>query len=145
MSKWANHQWQGGQLAKLKAQQLIIKYLIQKIASSVFDQGFTNAPKIIFVSIIVKSWSFFALPSRVGWRKWARELITNDKPRCMVVVKGQLISKCIFGVFNFFQKMNENKSTWAQCQIELLFFPLHYFHSFRAGLGVKKSNFFFYK
>ena len=25
--------------------------------------------------------------------------------------KGQLISKCIFGVFNFFQKTNENKST----------------------------------
>ena len=23
--------------------------------------------------------------------------------------KGQLISKCLFGVFNFFQKMNENK------------------------------------
>ena len=27
------------------------------------------------------------------------------------VVKGQLISKCLFGVFNFFQKTNENKST----------------------------------
>ena len=25
--------------------------------------------------------------------------------------KGQLISKCLFSVFNFFQKMNENKST----------------------------------
>ena len=24
--------------------------------------------------------------------------------------KGQLISKCLFGVFNFFQKTNENKS-----------------------------------
>ena len=35
--------------------------------------------------------------------------------------------------------------TDSQCQIELLFFPLHYFHSFRDGLGVKKSNFFFYK
>ena len=29
--------------------------------------------------------------------------------------------------------------TIAQCQIGLLFFPLHYFHSFRDGLGVKKS------
>ena len=29
-----------------------------------------------------------------------------------------------------------------QCQIGLLFFPFHYFHSFRDGLGVKKSNFF---
>ena len=27
------------------------------------------------------------------------------------VAKGQLISKCLFGVFNFSQKMNENKST----------------------------------
>jgi hypothetical protein len=25
--------------------------------------------------------------------------------------KGRLILKCLFGVFNFFQKMNENKST----------------------------------
>ena len=34
-------------------------------------------------------------------------------------------------------------SAWfSQCQIGLLFFPLHYFHSFRDGLGVKKSNFF---
>ena len=24
--------------------------------------------------------------------------------------KGQLISKCLYGVFNFFQKTNENKS-----------------------------------
>ena len=28
----------------------------------------------------------------------------------MVIFKGQLISKCLFGVFNFFQKTNENKS-----------------------------------
>ena len=28
-----------------------------------------------------------------------------------IIVKGQLISKCLFGVFNFFQKTNENKST----------------------------------
>ena len=27
------------------------------------------------------------------------------------IIKGQLISKCLFGVFNFFQKTNENKST----------------------------------
>ena len=26
---------------------------------------------------------------------------------------GQLILKCFFGVFNFFQKTNENKSTWG--------------------------------
>ena len=27
--------------------------------------------------------------------------------------KGQLILKCLFGVFNFFQKTNENKLTWG--------------------------------
>ena len=27
--------------------------------------------------------------------------------------KGQIISKCLFGAFNFLQKMNENKSTWG--------------------------------
>ena len=27
--------------------------------------------------------------------------------------KGQLISERLFGVFNFFQKMNKNKSTWG--------------------------------
>ena len=43
-------------------------------------------------------------------------------------------------------KMSVSKTvlmSMAQCQIGLLFFPLHYFHSFRDGLGVKKSNFFF--
>ena len=28
----------------------------------------------------------------------------------MLLTKGQLISKCLFGVFNFFKKMNENTS-----------------------------------
>ena len=28
-------------------------------------------------------------------------------------IKGQIISKCFFVVFNFFQKRNENKSTWG--------------------------------
>ena len=27
------------------------------------------------------------------------------------LLKGQIISKCLFGVFNFFQKINENKLT----------------------------------
>ena len=28
-------------------------------------------------------------------------------------IKGQIISKWFFGVFNFLQKTNENKSTWG--------------------------------
>ena len=35
-----------------------------------------------------------------------------DKYR-WILIKGQLISKRFFGVFHFFQKMNENKSTWG--------------------------------
>ena len=31
-------------------------------------------------------------------------------------IKGQLISKCLFGVFTFFQKMNENKSTSSKVE-----------------------------
>ena len=33
--------------------------------------------------------------------------------------KCQLISKCRFGVFNFFQKMNKNKSTWGIIVVKL--------------------------
>ena len=30
-----------------------------------------------------------------------------------VISKGQLISTCLFGVFNFFKKRDKNKSTWG--------------------------------
>ena len=33
--------------------------------------------------------------------------------RNMVLSAGQLISKCLFGVFNFSKKKNENKLTWG--------------------------------
>ena len=36
--------------------------------------------------------------------------------------KGHLISKCQFGVFNFSQKMNENKSTWGIIVLKSIFF-----------------------
>ena len=36
--------------------------------------------------------------------------------------KGQLISKCLFGVFKFFQKTNENKSTWGIIVVKSNFF-----------------------
>ena len=29
----------------------------------------------------------------------------------MMITKGQLLSKCLYGVFNFLQKTNKNKST----------------------------------
>ena len=37
-------------------------------------------------------------------------------------VKGQLISKCLFGVFKFFQKMNENNSTGGTIVVRSDFF-----------------------
>ena len=36
------------------------------------------------------------------------------------IFKDHLISKCLFGVFKFFQKMNENKSTWGTIAVKLI-------------------------
>ena len=46
-------------------------------------------------------------------------------------IKGHLISKCIFGVFAFFQKTNENKSTSSKVEFVCLFFG--------RNVGLKKS------
>jgi hypothetical protein len=49
-------------------------------------------------------------------------------------VKGQLISKCLFGVFNFLQKTNENKSQSSKIEFVRSFFG--------GNLGLKKSFWF---
>ena len=41
------------------------------------------------------------------------------KGKISTQTKGQLISKCLFGVFNFFQKTNKNKSTWDIIVVKL--------------------------
>ena len=47
----------------------------------------------------------------INWPlSWLHRLVGQKKSPNS---KGQLISECLFGVFNFFQKMNENKSTWG--------------------------------
>ena len=46
--------------------------------------------------------NYFIFLSSNKWRKFFHDS-----------AKGQLISECLFGVFNFFQKMNKNKSTWG--------------------------------
>ena len=48
-------------------------------------------------------------PTFVIWFYWCGEF--RNKRSSSNSDKGQLISKCIFGVFNFFQNANENKST----------------------------------
>ena len=45
--------------------------------------------------------------------------------------KGQLISKCLFGVFNFFQKNEQNKLTWGIILLKLNSF-VHFLEEFTA-------------
>ena len=49
---------------------------------------------------------------------WSRNKISSSNSD-----KGQLISKCLFGVFNFFQKSNENKSTSGIIVVKSNCFP----------------------
>ena len=46
-------------------------------------------------------------------------------------VTGQLILKCLFSVFNFFPKPNENKSTWGIIVVKLNSF-VHFLEEFTA-------------
>ena len=48
-----------------------------------------------------------------------------------MATKGQLISKCLFDVFTFFQKMNVNKSTSSEVEFVRSFFG--------RNVGLKKS------
>ena len=53
---------------------------------------------------------------------------------CRDIAKGQLISKCLFGVFTFFQKTNGNKSTSS-----LLGRNVGLYKSFRVCLTFRKK------
>ena len=59
--------------------------------------------------------------------------------------KGQLISKCLFGVFNFFQKTNKNKSTWDIILVKskekyTLFSKVEFIHSFDFWKNLQLDN-----
>ena len=56
----------------------------------------------------------------------------NDKD----CTKGQFIWKCLFGVFNFFQKTNEKKSTWSMYHSTVKFF-----HCFLKEFKIPTSPF----
>ena len=65
---------------------------------------------------------------------YKRKIFTcQSHPRTFEIgyVKGQLISKCLFGVFTFFQKTNENKSTSSKVEFVRSFFGRNF--------GLKKS------
>ena len=61
------------------------------------------------------SFSFYQFSWPYDREAWSshRDLERREKKNKCKVTKGQLISKCLFGVFNFFQKTNKNKSTWG--------------------------------
>ena len=46
----------------------------------------------------------------------------KNRMKLLKVIKGQLISKCLFGDFNFFQKTNENTSHSCKNELVLSFF-----------------------
>ena len=62
---------------------------------------------IFILSILVRKKHWRALPREVLWPE-SQSFV--DKFFCS---NGHLISKCLFSVLNFFQKMNENRSTWG--------------------------------
>ena len=53
--------------------------------------------------------------------------------------KGQLISKCLFGVIKFFQTMNENKWTWGVIVVKLNFF-IHFLEELRIAKSPFEIN-----
>ena len=53
--------------------------------------------------------------------------------------KGQLISKCLFGVLNFFQNTNENKSTWVIMIVKSNFF-IHFLEELRIPTSPYEIN-----
>ena len=64
-------------------------------------------------SVFVKK-KEFCLCKVKTWSKILFQLI--------LISKGHLFSKCLFGVFNFFHKMNKNKSTWGFIVVKLNWF-----------------------
>ena len=55
----------------------------------------------------------------------------------MLFSKGQLISKYLFGVCKFFQKTNENKSTWGIIVVIKLNFFVRFFGPFEINWPLK--------
>ena len=67
---------------------------------------------------------------------WECHKFEKDLPIYLdLLYKGQLISECLFGVLNFSQKMNENKSTRGILVVKSIFF----FCFFARIEDIKKS------
>ena len=62
---------------------------------------------------------------------WDLSCLLGSFSTCTKLAKGQLISKCLFYVFTFFQKTNENKSTISKVEFVRSFFG--------RNVGLKKS------
>ena len=55
---------------------------------------------------------YYDTSSRLVFVRFLEEIEDIKKPK-FCSIKGQIISKWLFGVFNFLQKTNENKLTWG--------------------------------
>ena len=76
--------------------------------SSIFSENTVLSPLDLVVSLQIRNISWRSLnecQQRVGSLALAAAIIQSADS------KGQLISKCIFGFFNFSQKTNKNNST----------------------------------
>ena len=77
--------------------------------------------------------SFDPGPSQLEYNK---TIVTPNKSSisCLDISKGHLISKCLFGVFNFLQKPNKNKSHSSRIEFVRPFFG--------GNVGLKKTFWF---
>ena len=86
-------------------------------------------------SICILNYNCF-WPNLWDWLKWWGEHGWDWTYMVSTLFKGQLILKCLFGVFKFFQKTNENKSTWG-----IIVVKSNFFVHFSEELRIPKSSF----
>ena len=91
-----------------------------KYSLCIFDQvgqSFTVFRVFCFIAIKANTYTHFRGLDVGFWnclslKKWCTSWCATHSA-FTGVLKGQLISKYLFGVFSFLQKTNENKSTWS--------------------------------
>ena len=86
--------------------------LIQYLKASLTNLQKFEIHGTVHFGVLVRASGGESLWSRINILTWkfSHYVFRNWSYKKMLLAKGQLISKCLFGVFNFFQKMNENTS-----------------------------------
>ena len=101
----------------------------------------------LFKNLALVLWYLSNEYKRVEWLPVPKMSNTDDqifltKKQCIffILVKGQLISKCLFGVFNFFQKMKKNTSHTG-CLIHRKYLQFLIVSTFHCNLAVRFAFF----